>query len=243
MDSLAHAIAHLIDITEAVAGGDPVAADRLNALTASDNLPPVITRLAEAINHLVVQKDVREFRLEAMIEDLLHAQAEVIKAHHDSLTELPNRAMFHELLARACADADRTGRSVALLFIDLDHFKAVNDTLGHDAGDALLVQAAARLKACVRAEDTVARLGGDEFTAILTGLEDRDIPLQVAARIVERISMPFALDAGPARIGVSVGVSFYPADADRPISLLKNADVAMYHAKESGRNTFRVYTP
>jgi diguanylate cyclase (GGDEF)-like protein len=231
----------LLEITRGVAGGDQAAIQSLNAITGSREIPPLLVELAEQINHIAVQKDAREFRLELMIEDLLAAQASLVHAKHDALTGLPNRGLFHELLDQACAEAERAGQILALMFIDLDRFKQVNDTMGHDAGDELLVQVAQRLRSCMREGDILARLGGDEFTVVLCQLADQNTGIQIAQRIVNDLKTSFALSMGQADIGGSVGMSFFPSDAIQPLSLLKNADVAMYRAKEAGRNTYRLY--
>lgn len=233
----------LLEITRGVAVGDQAAIQKLNAITASSEYPPVLVELAEQINHIAVQKDAREFRLELMIEDLLAAQASLDHAKHDPLTGLPNRGLFHELLNQACADAEKNGQTLALMFIDLDKFKQVNDTMGHDAGDELLIQVAQRLRSCVREGDLLARLGGDEFTVALCQLADHETGIRIAERIVTDLKTTFALSMGRADIGGSVGMSFFPSDAIQPLSLLKNADVAMYQAKEAGRNTYRLYRP
>jgi diguanylate cyclase (GGDEF)-like protein len=231
----------LLEITKGVAKGDPNAKSRLDEISASSEIPAAVVELAEQINTLAVQNDLREFRLELMIEDLLAARAALESARHDALTGLPNRGLFHELLDQACVDALRGGHSLALMFIDLDRFKSVNDTMGHDAGDELLIQVSDRLRACVRDGDTVARLGGDEFTVILNPLKDHSLGIQIAKRIVSDLQVAFPLSMGPAHIGGSVGMSFFPSDARQPVTLLKNADVAMYQAKEAGRNTYRLY--
>lgn len=157
------------------------------------------------------------FRLELMIEDLLTAQAALESARHDALTGLPNRGLFHELLNQACATAQRSGHNLALMFVDLDRFKSVNDTMGHDAGDELLIQVSERLLAGVREGDTVARLGGDEFTVILSPLSDQATAIQIAKRIVSDLQMAFPLSMGPAHIGGSVALSVFPADAAQPV--------------------------
>ncbi|MDO9195609.1 bifunctional diguanylate cyclase/phosphodiesterase [Rhodoferax sp.] len=162
----------------------------------------------------------------------------VLRAHHDDLTGLPNRALLHERLQQELAHARRNGDQLALLFLDLDRFKAVNDTLGHDSGDQLLRVAAARLTACVRESDTVARLGGDEFVVLLTGLNN---PLQAAAlagQILESLSQPFPISGSDCFIGASIGVSVFPADGTTADELLKHADIAMYRAKAAGRGRF-----
>ncbi len=168
-------------------------------------------------------------------------QAEAIITHmanHDSLTGLPIRSLFLDRLAQALATARRNRRLVAVLFIDLDDFKAVNDTLGHDAGDQLLREAAQRLQTCVRETVTVARHGGDEFTVVLTDISGRSSVGMVAQKMLDVLSQPFDLHRGAAQVGCSVGIAIYPANGEQPESLLERADVAMYAAKEGGKNTF-----
>lgn len=169
------------------------------------------------------------------------AEAEIRHmAHHDKLTGLPNRALFHERLGMAMAYAERHRRPFALLFIDLDGFKQVNDSLGHDAGDQLLVQVAARLSNCVRREDTVARLGGDEFTIILTEAKDEEACGRAAEKIITEISRPIPIQGKDCRIGASIGIARYPADGDDDDGLISAADTAMYAAKLAGKNTYRL---
>ena len=157
-------------------------------------------------------------------------------ANHDPLTRLPNRTLFTERLTRAIARAQRNRNLVALLFIDLDRFKQVNDTMGHLAGDMLLQQVAERLSGCIRQGDTVARLSGDEFTIILEDVQDsRDVAV-VAHKVLRGLTEPFALSGGEAHISSSIGVALYPTDGGDPQTLLKLADAAMYRAKNMGRN-------
>jgi diguanylate cyclase (GGDEF)-like protein len=159
-------------------------------------------------------------------------------ARHDALTGLPNRALLHDRLCVALARAERDGRPLALLVMDLDGFKAVNDTLGHEAGDATLKLVAERLSGLLRQGDTVARIGGDEFVALLpvmSGPADAEI---VARRIVEAVGQPFFLGANDVHIGVSVGIAVCPEDGGDPEALLKAGDRAMYRAKEQGKNRY-----
>ncbi|MBF0371267.1 MAG: PAS domain S-box protein [Magnetococcales bacterium] len=159
-------------------------------------------------------------------------------ANYDSLTNLPNRKMFEDRLERDLARARRDRKDLALLFLDLDRFKAVNDTLGHDVGDRLLIQAASRIQGCLREVDTVARLGGDEFTVLLPGLSQREDAGQVAAKIIQQLTIPFDLEGNTCQIGSSIGISFYPMDGDNPQILLQKADMAMYAVKKKGRNDY-----
>ncbi len=157
-------------------------------------------------------------------------------AHYDLLTGLPNRRLFQDRLEQEVKHAKRSNLPLAVLFMDLDGFKDVNDSLGHEAGDRLLSDVAKRLSDCVREEDTVARLGGDEFTVILTGAEQHKDAEQVARTIIDALAQPFLIDKQPVRISVSVGIAFYPIDASTPGALLEAADKAMFVAKTAGAN-------
>ncbi len=159
----------------------------------------------------------------------------------DSLTGLPNRVLFMDRLNQALSISRRHRHKVGLLFLDLDRFKNVNDTLGHAAGDMLLKETAVRLKDCVRESDTVARLGGDEFTIILTQIVTEDDAAVVAKKVIETLSNRFKLGDHECSIGTSIGISTYPSDADSPEILLKNADAAMYNAKDQGRNNYQFF--
>jgi diguanylate cyclase (GGDEF)-like protein/PAS domain S-box-containing protein len=175
-------------------------------------------------------------------------------AYYDVLTGLPNRRFFKENLDRALRHARQSGKPLALLFLDLDRFKTINDTLGHEAGDALLKEAGERLHVCVRATDTVAsardgklhsaisRLGGDEFTLLLRDLDDAQDAGRVAERILERFSQPFQIGGREVFTSTSLGIAVHPIDGDDVDTLLRNADAAMYHAKDRGRNNFQFYT-
>lgn len=165
------------------------------------------------------------------------------QANFDALTSLPNRRLFRDRLDQEVRKAHRADHSLCLMFIDLDRFKEVNDLLGHDAGDQLLVEAAYRLTGCVRASDTVARLGGDEFTVILPELSDLAYVENVAQKILERLAAPFFLHQQTVYVSASIGITLYQADASTSEQLISNADQAMYAAKNAGRNQFRYFTP
>ncbi|MEO5370220.1 MAG: diguanylate cyclase [Magnetococcus sp. DMHC-1] len=165
------------------------------------------------------------------------------KAHHDTLTGLPNRLLFQELLQRSLAQVRREGRSLAVLFMDLDHFKKINDNLGHEAGDLLLVEVAKRICACMREGDTVARLGGDEFTLILQEPSRRDDIVRIVQRIIEQIRKPFLIKDQECHVGASVGIALHPEHGRDPITLLKKADQAMYLTKNRQRNGYTFYEP
>lgn len=161
------------------------------------------------------------------------------RANYDALTELPNRRLFMDRLDIQLRHAARSKWPMALLFIDLDYFKDINDRLGHDAGDALLRHAASRIQSCVRNEDTVARLGGDEFTVILPDLSDREQAKSVAIAIGRELARPFDIAEPALQISGSIGVAFYPQDGLTADDLIKSADSAMYLAKKAGRNQFK----
>ena len=163
-------------------------------------------------------------------------------AQFDALTGLPNRHLFHDRLLQTIAHARRSGHPMAVLFIDLDRFKLVNDTQGHSAGDKLLKEAAARLSECVRGVDTVGRFGGDEFGAIVSDLSKPGDAGVVAQKVLDAIAQPFKLDARDTYVSASVGITLFPADGDNPEALVMNADTAMYRAKEQGRNTYQYFT-
>jgi len=164
------------------------------------------------------------------------------KAHHDDLTGLPNRTLYRDRLEMAIKKAQRSKEKFAVLFLDLDHFKEVNDSLGHAAGDTVLVEATKRLKHLIRAEDTLARLGGDEFSILFEHIQDTQSVTSLAQKILEVFAEPFSVEGENVYIGCSIGISLYPDDGEKAEDLLKFADNAMYKAKEKGRNSFAYYT-
>ncbi len=164
-------------------------------------------------------------------------------AHHDALTGLPNRRLFRDITVLELAQARRNRRKLAILFLDLDRFKEINDTLGHDAGDDLLKQTAGLFRETIRASDTVARIGGDEFNIILADIGRPEDVSDIAQKIIRRFRSPFSISGNELNVTTSIGISVYPDDSTEIDTLLRYADIAMYHAKESGRNTFRFYNP
>jgi diguanylate cyclase (GGDEF)-like protein len=164
-------------------------------------------------------------------------------AHHDSLTGLPNRMLLNLRAEHAIEQTRRKNSRLALLFLDLDHFKTVNDSLGHHAGDELLIQATARILACVREGDTLSRLGGDEFVVMLENFTDSLSARHVADKILASFSKPFRLQQHEYLITASIGISIYPEDGNNIATLVQNADTAMYQAKASGRNNYHYYEP
>jgi diguanylate cyclase (GGDEF)-like protein len=164
-------------------------------------------------------------------------------ALYDMLTNLPNRKLFTDRLLHSLARAKRDKTQLAVMFIDLDKFKPVNDKFGHTVGDLLLKEVAKRLQDCVRKSDTVARLGGDEFVVLIPTIEDKHGDMVVAEKILNALAAPFCIDGHTLHISSSIGIAVYPQDGEDEKSLLKNADTAMYHAKKSGRNNMKLFNP
>jgi diguanylate cyclase (GGDEF)-like protein len=181
-------------------------------------------------------------RLHAIEEQIAHAARVEYLAYHDGLTTLPNRSLFSKLLGASIKQAHRYNRQLAVLFLDLDRFKQINDTLGHEAGDQLLQEVATRLKDCLRDSDTVARLGGDEFVVLLPELLEEKYVATVARKILSAVAQPFVLLGGESRVTASVGISIYSRDGLDEETLTKNADAAMYQAKSEGKNNFKFYS-
>ena len=171
-----------------------------------------------------------------MEEAILH------RAHHDPLTDLPNRLLFKDILLIELAKAQRGKKKFAVLFLDLDRFKYINDTLGHDNGDQLLKEVAERLRRSVRASDTVSRLGGDEFNIFLSEISNADDIIPIAQKVVDSFRDPFVIGGHEFNMSTSIGVSIYPEDGESMEVLFKNADIAMYHAKELGGNSYQFYS-
>ena len=169
-----------------------------------------------------------------------------VQAHYDSLTGLPNRPAFLDRLRQAVTRAAREGGTLGILFVDLDNFKLVNDSLGHPVGDKYIKVIAERFKGCLRADDTVSRLGGDEFVITAIGSADHDLTVasisRVADRILEAAAEPVTIEGHDLRGSASIGIAIYPKDGEDPEALLRNADTAMYHAKSMGRGMFQFYS-
>ena len=198
------------------------------------NISTVVDDLGQVTHYVSVFSDITPIKeSQEQLERL---------AHHDALTGLPNRLLFHARLEHALERARREGRLVAILCFDLDHFKNINDSLGHPAGDRLLQVVTKRLLDSVRREDTVARLGGDEFTILLEELQESKDAGIVAEKALNVLAEPFELDGHEAYVSGSVGISLFPADGHDATTLLKNADSALYRAKEHGRNNYQFYT-
>ena len=192
-------------------------------------------RMLEAIR--VIGSQIGQFLRRKQAEEYMQ-----YLATHDALTRLPNRVMFSEMLNLSIESARRYNRQFAVLFIDLDRFKRVNDTLGHGAGDQLLREISARLKATLRASDVVSRIGGDEFVVLLQEVVDAEEAGEVARKILLAITEPIVIAGQQCQVTGSIGISIYPADAADEPSLMKNADTAMYFAKQEGRNNYQFYS-
>lgn len=184
-------------------------------------------------NYVSVFRDITEIRQKD--EHILHM------AYHDPLTNLPNRLLFHDRLQQALSSARRYPRIIAVIFIDLDRFKIINDTFGHSVGDTLLQSVALRLKDAVRQNDTVSRLGGDEFIILLSEIEKVQDAAIVAQKILHLLSTPFVVHCHELNITASIGISVYPDDGNDVQALMKKADTAMYHVKEQGKNAYQFY--
>jgi len=197
----------------------------------------VLTGLLGRMSWQLAQSRSREGKIK-----LAHAERVEYLAYHDGLTGLPNRSLFSKLLGQSLSEAQRYNRQLAVAFLDLDRFKQINDTLGHEAGDQLLREVANRLKGCVRESDSVARLGGDEFVVLLPDLGDPKHAASVAQKILAVIAKPFTLIGHEFRVTVSIGISAYPQDGLDEQTLTKNADIAMYQAKAEGKNNFQFYS-
>lgn len=200
-----------------------------------DSAAPIHDRDGRATGAVIVFHDRSHSR--AMVTKMTH------QAQHDFLTGLPNRAVLMERLSQAIRLAQRHSKQVALLFVDLDNFKHINDSLGHGVGDQLLRTAADRLVACVRATDTVCRQGGDEFVILLGEIEHRQDVSQVVEKLQAAFTVPQLIGVQKINLTLSIGISIYPEHGDNMDTLMQNADIAMYHVKASGRNAYRFYSP
>jgi diguanylate cyclase (GGDEF)-like protein len=206
-----------------------------------------LKRAQRNLEHRVEQRTLELARVNAglqaeVAERRLADQRVVHMAHHDALTGLPNRTLFADRVGQAIARAHRRDGKIAVLFLDLDRFKNVNDSLGHAIGDLLLTAVAERLTNCLREEDTAARLGGDEFIISLPDVADAGEAAHVAARILAELAKPFTIANHQLHADGSIGIALYPADGDTAETLMRNADTAMYHAKESGRANYQFFS-
>jgi diguanylate cyclase (GGDEF)-like protein/PAS domain S-box-containing protein len=204
-----------------------------NQIYVSLTTSPILAANGKIIGNSVIARDVTERRkMEAFIQH---------QAHHDTLTDLPNRQLFMDFLERELAQSRRHDTRLALLFLDLNGFKQINDTMGHDCGDRLLQEVARRLRACIRESDIVARLGGDEFTVLMPNLSHSEDVGIVVKKILSVFEKPFKLDAVTVDASTSIGVCMFPDDGKDGEDLIKKADIAMYDAKKSGKNAYQFY--
>ncbi|MFN2328549.1 MAG: diguanylate cyclase domain-containing protein [Chromatocurvus sp.] len=199
-------------------------------LAIEDSAAPILNRLGEIVGAVIVFHDARESR--TVTEMMSH------HAQHDILTDLPNRLLLLERLTQAIGMASRNHKQIALLFLDLDRFKDVNDSFGHAVGDQLLRDIAADILSCVRTTDTVSRLGGDEFVILLTQIEKLHDAAQVAEKLLEKVARPRVVDGHRLHITLSIGISAYPENGLDAATLMDHADGAMYRSKAAGRNKF-----
>ena len=197
-------------------------------------IAPVLDNAAKITHYLAVKEDITLQKQQE--EKIIH------QANYDSLTNLPNRFLTLDRLSQLIKDAKRKNNLAAVLFLDLDDFKKINDSMSHEAGDKLLIQAAKRLQASVRMDDTVSRLGGDEFIVLLGNLSAVEEVYPIAEKLLSCFRKSFLLDGRELILTASMGISIYPNDGDTPTELLRHADTAMYHAKEQGRNTYNYFT-
>jgi diguanylate cyclase (GGDEF)-like protein len=195
-----------------------------------DSASPIFDAAGQAIGAVMVFRDVSETR--ALALRATH------QAQHDFLTELPNRLLLNDRLTQALVLARRHGHYVAVLFVDLDQFKFVNDTFGHLTGDALLQAVAERLVTCVRTSDTVSRLGGDEFLVVLSEVKQVADAASVAQKIIARLATPYEINQRELHVTASVGIAIHPHDGSDAKTLITNADSAMYRAKKAGSNRY-----
>ena len=202
-----------------------------------------IGELATGFNEMLQQIEKRDEALEIELQEKKRSEVRLDRlAHYDMVTQLPNRNFFNHRLATETTEYRVYGNKFGLMFIDLDNFKIVNDTLGHHIGDELLRLVSERFKSVVRSGDTVARLGGDEFGIILANLSQPEDATLVATKIIEKFLAPLQLEGHEIVVGASIGISLFPRDAENTDELMQNADAAMYHAKDKGKNNFQYFT-
>lgn len=195
---------------------------------------PILDDNGDILHFIIVSRRITERKMYE--EKLTHL------AFHDTLTGLPNRRLFTDRLEQSIKEAERYGRNMAVMYMDMDKFKHINDTLGHDIGDELLKQFAQRVKGCLRESDTLARQGGDEFTILLPVVQGEQDILLIANRIFESLQEPWKIGEHVFRTTSSIGIAFYPTDGITSGELMKHADIALYEAKKDGRNNFKTYS-
>lgn len=220
---------------KAVEEGKPFSYTHYGEVIGESLLTPIYNSEGVCTHVLTVARDITERKL---LEDKLE-----YLAYHDVLTGLPNRRLLQDRMKQAMSQARRTGSLAAVLYLDCDYFKDINDTWGHEVGDEFLCSLAKRLSSCVRDNDTVARLGGDEFVLLLTALESPEEASKVAERVLATLQKPWEIGQHHFTLTMSIGIALYPKDGTDSASLLRNADAALYQSKKSGRNQYRFYSP
>jgi len=222
--------------------GEDIAVESLKGGAIDYVVKQRMARLASSV-HRALKERAERLRRETAESELDKSQERLrFLAYHDALTSLPNRALLQDRLAQTIAGARRDSQKAALLFVDLDHFKDINDSLGHSAGDIVLQQVAERLEKCARESDTVARLGGDEFLVVLHTVKDSTDAVVAADRIRRVIGAEFCVHEMPLTTSCSVGISMFPDNGEDAETLFRNADIALFRAKESGRNGLQLFT-
>jgi diguanylate cyclase (GGDEF)-like protein len=207
---------------------------------AADKRESIETQLMEANENLVLAA----VHSQTMAEAAEHATAEMsLKAERDFLTGLPNRALLSDRLTQSIALAQRHRKRLALLYVDLDNFKDINDSFGHSVGDQLLQSAAKRLEGCIRHSDTVSRQGGDEFVVLLSEVESSQDAARVSEKLITAMAEPHIIAGHRLSVTLSIGISLFPDDGGDADAVLTNADTALYHAKRGGRNNYKWFTP
>ncbi|WP_370641103.1 EAL domain-containing protein [Brevibacillus sp. HD3.3A] len=234
-DIMAFAIQHTYSTRKEYTVECRIQTSRKETIWTESKINPIVDELGNVSKLLFVTRDITDRK---QSEELIHHLA-----YHDALTDLPNRRMYTQHLSREIMQAKRFQSNLAVLFLDLDRFKDVNDSFGHDVGDLLLVEAANRLKACLRPTDVVARLGGDEFTVLLSQLADREEAAALANQIMEALQRPFILQDHSFNMSCSIGIALYPQDGDNADDLLKRADTALYTVKSRGKNGYDFFDP
>ncbi|GED59355.1 EAL domain-containing protein [Brevibacillus formosus] len=234
-DIFAYAIQHAFSTRKEYMVECRINTQRNDVIWTESKINPIMDEEGNVTKLLLVTRDVTDRK---QSEETIHHLA-----YHDALTDLPNRRMYVQQLSKEMMQAKRFQSNLAVLFLDLDRFKDVNDSFGHDVGDMLLVEAAKRLQACLKPGDVVARLGGDEFTIMQNQLQDRSEATALAEQIMYQLQRPFELDGHVFNVSCSIGIALYPQDGDNPEDLLKRADTALYTVKSRGKNGYDFFDP
>ncbi|WP_406798008.1 MULTISPECIES: EAL domain-containing protein [Brevibacillus] len=234
-DIFAYAIQHAFSTRKEYMVECRINTQRNDVIWTESKINPIMDEEGNVTRLLLITRDVTDRK---QSEETIHHLA-----YHDALTDLPNRRMYVQQLSKEMMQAKRFQSSLAVLFLDLDRFKDVNDSFGHDVGDMLLIEASKRLQACLKPGDVVARLGGDEFTIMQNQLQDRNEATALAEQIMYQLQRPFELEGHVFNVSCSIGIALYPQDGDNPEDLLKRADTALYTVKSRGKNGYDFFDP